>query len=302
MNSRPPAPTIPLLKNNTIDLEDLGTDQLITFARYDLPDDGDVLYPSWWGRSPEGEPIDYANDDVSPVYYDSLIADPVLGMPMPIVNDLVHKLDQGQVFYSYFLQKFNHLPEDKVESDRIYFNIGKRDLLLAPQIKESHQEHLDPDLAVTSFIPVAPPYRAMAKGDSVILKWEGIKPNGDPWPDVITRTLTVQDEDVGNVLQWNSISKAEAVKVRGGKVKLSYTINYATPTQKPSAVSGLRQLSIAAPVAPKLEAVQIKDFDGDTLDPAAYPQGITLVVPPWAGVHSGDTLILYWMGGDLIEQ
>lgn len=296
MNSRPPAPIIPLLKNNTIDLEELGPDLLSTFARYDSPEDGDLLFQSWWGRSADGEPIDYSNGDDNPIYYDSAIADPVLGMPIPIVNDLVHKLDQGQVFYSYLLKRVNLPPGDTVESERIFFYIGKRDLLLAPQIKESHQEYLDPDLPVTTFIPIAPPYRAMAKGDSVVFTWEGIKSNGDAG-SVVNRTLTLRDEHVGNVLEWSGIPRADVVRVAGGKAKLSYKINYAAPTQKPSTVSALRQLSIAAPVGPKLDAVQIKDFSGDTLDPAAYPQGVTLLITPWAGIQSGDTLTLYWMGG-----
>jgi hypothetical protein len=296
MNNRPPAPTIPLLKNNAIDLEELGGALLNTFARYDSPEDGDALYPSWWGRSAEGEPIDYANEDVNPVYYDHSIVDPEHGMPMPMENGLVHRVDRGEVFYSYLLERVNGLPDDKVESNRIFFYVGKRDLLPAPQIKESHDEHLDPELGVTDFIPVAPPYRAMSKGDTVIFKWEGITSTGAPLP-ALTRTLTVTDEHIGNVLKWSGIPKTEATKIKSGRVKLSYTINYAAPTLKPSAVSAQRQLIIVPPVTPTLEAVRIKEFSGDTLDPTAYPKGITLLVTPWQGIRSGDTLILYWIGG-----
>lgn len=291
MSSRPPAPAIPLVKNNTIDLEELGSDKLKTFALYDSPSDGDALYPSWWGRSAEGVPIDYGDEDILPIYYDKTIADPVLGMPMEMDNELVHQVDKGEVFYSYVLERLSKV---KIESNRIFFYVGKRDLLPAPQIKESHDEHLDADIDISQLTIVAPPYRAMAKGDKVTLRWEGERENGTSLPP-ITLPLNVTDSRVGNVLSWE-VSRSNAVAIKRGKVRLSYTVDYAAPSLKPSATSATRQILIIPPAATKLEKVRIKDFDGSELDPSAFPQGITLLVAPWPGMRSGDILTLYWTG------
>lgn len=291
MSSRSPAPTIPLLINNTIDLDELGSDGLRTFALYDNPEDGDALYPSWWGRSPSGEPIDYANGDVIPVIYESEYADPDLGMPMEIENALVQRLDQGEVLYSYLLERRSR---EKVESDRISFYVGRRDFLPAPQVKESHDEFLDPDFPVTTFSLVAPPYRAMAIGDVVTLRWEGVRQDGVALP-AVTRPLPITEARLGQALSWQ-IPRTEAVKVRDGKVRLSYTITYAAPTLKPTATSAQRQLVISPPTTMKLEKVRIKDFSGSDLDPSAFPQGIRLLITPWPGIRNGDVLMLYWSG------
>ncbi|POA16955.1 hypothetical protein C1886_24480 [Pseudomonas sp. FW300-N1A1] len=292
MSSRPPAPVIPVyLKNNAIDPDELGSADLITYAGYDGPIDGDLLYPSWWGRGAEGEAVDYGNGGVLPIHYDSAIADPTLGMPMEIENSLVRRLVNGEVFYSYLLER---MPGEKVESSRIFFRVGKPDALSAPQVKESHDEQLDPDFPVSSLTLVASPYRAMAAGDVVTLRWQGERQDGTQLP-AITRMLRITNTHVGKVMSW-LISRTEAVKVRGGKVSLSYTINYVAPTLKPTAVSASRQLLITPPGTRRLEQPRIKNFSGNELDPSAFPQGITLLIPPWPGLRSGDWLVVYGIG------
>lgn len=293
MSGRPPAPRITLMKtNNTIDLEELGGAPLQTYALYDNPKRGDGLYPSWWGRSADGEPIDYASGDVVPIYYDPDLADPVLGMPMEIDNVLVRRVDRGEVFYSYLLERFG---EAKIESGRLFFYVGNRDFLPAPQIKESHDEHLDlEDVDVSQLTLVAPPYSAMAKGDKVTLRWAGERETGGS-PTPVLVSLDVTDAHVGNVLSWK-IARTQAVGIRNGKVRLSYTIEYAPPTLKPAATSATRQILIIPPATAKLEKVRIKGFSGSELDPSLFPQGITVLVEPWPGIRNGDILNLYWSG------
>jgi hypothetical protein len=299
MSGRPPAPTVSLLKNNSVDLEELGSANLDTYALYDDPLTGDYLYPSWWGCSAEGEAIDYSKDSdppVNPVVYDPALAHPVFGMPMPINNDLVRRLDQGDVFYSYWLERDvrSKTKSGLIESSRIAFNVGRRDLLVAPQIKESHDEQLDPDTPSTQLTIVAPPYLAMARGDRVTLRWEGVRENGTS-PDPVTVALNITDALVGKVLSWK-VAKQHVTAIRNGKVKLSYTIVYASPSLKPNATSAARQISIILPTTTRLEKVSIKDFTGDELDPGAYPQGIKLLIQPWPGIRVGDNLVLYWTG------
>jgi hypothetical protein len=292
MSGRPPAPSITLLKNNTIDLDELGSEKLQTYALYDNPRHGDGLYPSWWGRSPSGEPIDYANGDVLPIYYDPDVADPVLGMPMEIDNAMVHRLDQGEVFYSYLLERF---AEEKIESYRLSFYVGKRDFLPAPQIKECHDEHLDvDDVGVSQLTVVIPPHRAMATGDKMTLRWAGERFDGTS-PNPVLVPLRVTDAHVGNAVSWQ-IARSQAVGIRDGKVRLSYTIEYASPTLKPAATSATREIVIKASATPKLEKIRIKGVSGDELDPDAFSKGITFLVEPWPGMRNGDILILYWTG------
>lgn len=290
MNNRPPAPLIPVMRYNAIDPDDLGGSNLITYANYPTAEDGDELTPQWWGRSAQGEAVDYGMNTL-PILYDSFVADPVLGMPLDIDNDLLQKLRGGEVFYSYLMKKRS---EDTLESLRLFFIIGRHGELFAPQVKDSHEEQLDPDFSGPTFTLVAPPYWAMAVGDVVTLRWLGVRPDGSAFPPV-TRVLRITAAQVGKVMSW-SIPRGEAGKVRGGRVELSYTITYASPTLKPTAVSGVRHLAVVAPTDDRLEAPRIKNFSGSELDPSAYPQGITLVVPIWADLRGGDLLVVFGLG------
>lgn len=72
---------------------------------------------------------------------------------------------------------------------------------------------------------------------------------------------------------------------------MSYSIEYATPTS--TTVSAMQTIRIVKPSPPLLPALRIKDFSGDSLDPSAYPNGITLQIELYPGIQSGDDVVVY---------
>ena len=112
------APVIPLLINNTLDPQHLNGGPLNTYAKYDNPQPGDVIYQSWLGRKENGDPVDIKD---TPIYIDPA-TEGEFGFLMTVANGLVVSLNKGQVFYSFFLERANGDPRE--ESKRIHFGVA----------------------------------------------------------------------------------------------------------------------------------------------------------------------------------
>ena len=291
-----PGPVIPLLINNTIDPQALNGGSLSTYAKYDNPVFGDILYQSWLGLSENNDPIDVT---CIPIYVDP-INELDLGFLMTITNDFVLKLDKGQVFYSYFLKRITDPPlAPKVESKRIHFGIGKAGRLSAPQIKESHDSQLDPDFITGPTFKVAvPPYTAMSNGDIVKLVWTGVNPDGTAGPAVPIpqKILSSTDSDLSNnpgqVLTWD-LNKTNLNALREGSLRLHYEITYATRAEEPQTVSSERSIVLKPPVLAELAAPSVIDLVGTEINPGQFPDGIRVSIPLYPGIRVGDDVLVY---------
>ncbi|RMT98096.1 hypothetical protein ALP37_04409 [Pseudomonas amygdali pv. sesami] len=288
-----PAPKVPDLQQpgNYLDLDQLGGADLLTWINYPGIEKGDWFMPNWRGCSALGAVEDYVGElvevgDLEPE-----------GMLLKINNPLLTRLDNGWVFYSYIVEGSIE------ESQRLFFYVGKRPPTAAglgvPQCKESHDLKLDPDLlwGVNQVSIVTPPYLAMREGDKVILTLDLYFDDGcpsDPW--VESRLLT--GDEVGQPLRW-SITTSVFFPIANGVALMSYRIEYADSTLITDSVT--QSLAIVAPSAALLPALRIKDFNGGSLDPEAFPGGITLLIDP-SGMQIDDDVVVYVSSGNMLVQ
>lgn len=171
-------------------------------------------------------------------------------------------------------------------------------LLPSPQIKESHDLHLDPDAINGSMTIAVVPYADMANGDVVRLLWVGTRADGSAGPTVNLpiKTLSDSDTDPSNnpsaVLNW-TVAKTSAVALRGGSISLRYEITHATSATRVDKESAPRLIQVTPPTAPELVAATIKDLVGSVINPGQFPEGIRVVVAPYPGIRPGDDLLVY---------
>ncbi len=292
-------PTVPDLKQpqNYIDLDQLGADSLLTY----IPgvQDGDTFYPNWRGCAANGEVVDFFDDLVD-------VIDPLPeGMPVWIDNALLKALDQGWVFYSYRLVD-GSLPDGVQESLRTFFFVGERldalQGLAVAQCKESQGLYLDPDMLniKRQILIVTLPYQAMRAGDKVTLTLDRYFDPDSSLPS-LTLAQTVSEKQVGAPLEWH-IDPTELLIIEDGFVEISYSIEYADPTLSPKTQSPVQTFYVVSPTTPLLPALTIKDFNGGSLDPAAYPQGVTLLVAPYPGLQIHDDIVVYVTSEDRVVK
>ena len=289
-------PVIPLLIDNTIDPQALNGGQLLTYAKYDNPKIGDVLYQNWLGMTQDGKPVDVKD---IPIFVDPVL-ETEWGFVMSVSNFFVLSLDKGQVFYSYFLKRFTDDPnEPKVESKRIHFGIGKAGRLSAPQVKESHDNQLDiAAIQGTTMTIAVAPYTAMANGDKVQLVWKGLKADGTDGPPVTIPEKILSDLDTdpannpGQVLNW-TLPKTHAYALRGGTFRLHYEITYASRDKERQSVSAERSIVVSAPILAPLAAPSVQNLVGTEINPGQFPDGIRVVIPVYPGIRRGDDVLVY---------
>ncbi|WP_059003358.1 hypothetical protein [Pseudomonas syringae] len=295
-----PQPKVPDLKQpeNYLDLDLLGTEALQTWIWYPGIAEGDFFYPNWRGCGADGELVDFFSDLIEIVDLQPQ------GALVLIENASLLKLDQGWVFYSYQLFDASTVDGRGAESLRLFFNVGKRPAafagLGAPQCRESHDLKLDPELLarVDDILFVTPPYRAMRAGDTVRLTLDLYFGEGDPFQPLV-RSKTLTHGEAGLPLQWQ-VSASDLLQIEGGHALMSYSIEYADTAL--SSQSAIQTLDIVEPLAALLPALTIKDFSGGSLDPTAYPEGITLTIQPYSGIQVDDDVVLFVSGNSQVVQ
>ncbi|GAB7529475.1 hypothetical protein PS3A_18840 [Pseudomonas sp. 3A(2025)] len=290
-----PAPTvIGLEPENWIDLDKLGTEALVTWIKYPGLDQYSEFWPNWRGCSALGEALDFADSKHT-------VEDPVSpnGERIEIGNDLLRRLDQGWVFYSYLIPDVAdpNLPGE--ESERLFFYVGKRDVPNPPdptgglgvaQFKESHDLQIALNQIVGHATVVAPAYAAMSVGDKVTLRLEfSYDENSDPGYEH-EYVLTLEAHHLNRPLEWK-MPKGQFVIFDGGLVDARYSIVYAKPTVPTT--SPVQRLRIVKDVTGQLPPLAIKDFPDPVLDPERFQDGAILQVPLYPGIQADDVVVLY---------
>ncbi|SDJ52509.1 hypothetical protein [Pseudomonas abietaniphila] len=281
-----PAPNIPTLVDDTVDLIELGTKNLLAYIRYGTNDemDGDLVTFSWVGRTSASGGLDFRSIPTR-VDKDQL---PVEGLEIEIPNTVVVGLRDGQAFYSYTVDDQGVVEESK----RLILFVGQRPAPAAhlplPQVKEAHRGFLDPKAQGPVQIVVAP-YHAMAKGDTVKLTWQAYQADGNPLSPYVN-TKTLGDTDVGFPLSW-SVSDNYFSGAADGRVEISYAVTYSTSG---STDSSRLQLKLSVPPDNRMPLPRIRDLTGDILDPAGFPNGAMIEVDPYPDIQVGDDVLVYW--------
>jgi len=294
-----PRPVIKDLQpGDWIDLDQLGTDPLLTYIKYPNIAINDVLWPNWRGCGANGEVADHSNSRVNVTTEGGYT--PQLGMPVLVPNDLLKQLNQGWAFYSYAIGSPGDPNVRGPESQRQFCYVGKRagqsSRLPVAQIKESHDLALDPD-AVSSVgaTAVVPPYRAMSVGDKVIFTWQGYYQDS-PEP-AYRETKVLKAEDLGQPLTF-TVPYTEVIGIKDEHADISYRVEYVDGAGL-SSDSDQQTLQIVAPISSPLPVITIKNYAGGPINPGHYPDGLVLQVKPvYADIHEGDWVLVYWKGSD----
>jgi hypothetical protein len=275
-------PSVPLLRDGVLDIEELVGTHLRTFIPVQELVRGDFIFPSFLGRAADGTAWDY----VTPVAYQPELAGPD-GFPIVLAAANIVALNGGEAFYSFFRKR----DDDMTESRRIYFQIGVRPVALqAPSISQAHDHHLDPEELGSTVTVTFAPYKAMAIGDSVELLWQGIKEDGSPG-GTYRRPVQVNEGNIGRPLTWE-VTQANWITLGNGSIELSCTVTFA----EGHVASHTRTLSLSATSTPLLPPATVKGLTGTELDPGAWPEGIELHATLYPGARVGDELFFYWVG------
>lgn len=298
----PPAPLVPGLGNdNAIDLDALGSDDIVTYVQYPELAQGHIIAPQWRGRTYAGETVDESNRQVVDERLE-LDDDGQPRMPIAIDNASAVALAQGEVFYSYSYSSDGGTTFSD-ESQRLFFYVGKRSwmsslLLPVAHLKESHDLYVDTARVPTSGATVlTAPYQAMAVGDELEFVWVAYRATGGN-PTTHRLYKTVAAEEVGRPLEW-TLSRVQLVLIQnGGHGVMSYNVTYADPVtpNTSSTRSAEQRIRGMAPDAPLLAALSITGHAGGTIDPSVYPLGVPLRIPTYPGLQVGDSVMLYAEG------
>lgn len=162
------------------------------------------------------------------------------------------------------------------------------DLLPVPQIRESNDLVVDlaAEEGVMDFTVVAAPYAAMAVDDVVSL--DILITGFGPLDPIV---ITLDQTDLGQPLQWRVPATNFSI-FEGYQALMTYSITHANGVGTTVSVEQTFALEAKAP-PPSLEPMFIEGFNGETLNPNDYLNGITLVIPPYADIRNGDELVLY---------
>lgn len=288
-----PAPKVPLNAANELDLDQLGSSNLVTHVYFPGIEaaKGGFIYPNWRGCTAAGDAGDNANN-AWPIN-ETLGPE---GLPIEFPNALLKRLDLGWVFLSYLVRLPGApMPGPDDESKRLFFYVGVRasadSHLPVPQIKQSHGLELDADRNVVPANGVTvsvPAYIAMAVGDLVTLIWRGFTETGTARP--LNPVWTVREADVGKPLT-RLVGRNDVMLIEKGRLELKYKITYAGGGN--DSLSAQQNFRIVPPTQPSLPIPIIDRHGGGPLDPDLFPDGITVRITLYPGARSGDVVTLY---------
>ncbi|MFJ3367252.1 hypothetical protein [Pseudomonas sp. NPDC086251] len=178
---------------------------------------------------------------------------------------------------------------------------GMTTLLPVAQFEKSHNLEFDPRAIKDGMLViVAPAYQAMSAGDNVPLTIEFEKKGFPIVIEPVIREKTLTESDIGLPLQW-TVEPSKFFQFPTFHATFSYRIDYATDddTAKPTTHSEKQEFHLVAPTSDLLPRLAVKDYDGDMLDPEAFPKGIVLDIPLYDGIQVGDDVVLYALGKTL---
>ncbi|WP_060513254.1 hypothetical protein [Pseudomonas sp. NBRC 111124] len=297
--TRPAKPDIEgLTADNEVDVVALGGKDLDTYIKYEGMGNNDELHVKWQGASPVGEPF----DDIEQIIP---VRDPgERGQLVTISNRILSDTLGGTAFYSYYIND-----DEETESFRQFCRIGllppveqAEQALSVPLILESHNQVVAVNELDGSGANVwVAPYQTMREGDTLTLCAEINDEGGDPIPPVPTKYVHVlEKEDVGKVLRFRVPKNKFRV---GGRAHFYYLLKQDGHADELKSSSQDFEIRDNYPAwkddETLLDPAKIDNYDGGSLDPGGYPQGLTVRIRQARGVKAGDVALLYWWTGEV---
>lgn len=281
-----PAPVIPLLDGDSLDLDKLGRGNLKTYINYPGLKLGDELWPRFFGCGATGEIFDR---DPTPQLVVELQPDG--SCLIEIDNALLKGLDKGVAFYSYaktvYPKEASASHDAEETSTRLLFYINKpvESALSVPLPHFMESDGLEVDLSRVSGEGqvITTNYPFMAVDDKVVLSWN------DEYGFTENYTKQLKAEDLGNPLVWR-IDSAN-LQMAGTWCELAYSIQYEGGGESRSSVQRFAIVDSGSGQLPSLPAPEVPGHSGGMLDPSQYLQGLPVKVEDY-GAQVGDELLL----------
>lgn len=287
-------PFIPLLDlaTESVEVDSVGPQGLETYLPIPGFSPGDFAHINWRSRMASGAPLDivdrvriFETDDEGRALYVISQAD-------------MQALDGGDVFFSYHVDTADGSAGE--ESLRLHFHVsrpmGGALPLGVAQVMECHDRIIDiEDVEGAGALVVTPPYQSMALGDVLELSWTGYF-DDDFSLGPVTQEITLVDEaQLGRPLQWTLDYSNIALYV-DGYADLEYSITYANGeiTASPRQRFHIKQGEPSG--LPRLAPPRIPGETSHAVNPVAYPNGIEIEIPAYAGLRTGDQVVLYITG------
>lgn len=280
-------PIVPdLTAFDEIDLETLGSADLVAFIKYTGMQAGDLVSPRWVGSSPSGDAFDDVGATV-PVTESDLER----GLLVTIKNDTLTSAAGGWAFFSY--------AQGGRESLRQFCYIGLRargqdERLSVMQAIQSQGLVIHPDALDAAGVRfLVPPYQAMQAGDKITLTVAGYDEDGIE-DDEERKVLTVTQEHLDKAALSHDVRRTFFRFIDPGYVLASYEIEFVDGEHAESPVQRLIVDSTAT-LPPLLDKPVIDGHDeGDPLDPTRFRNGLVVRVPMYDEMAVSDRIVLRW--------
>ncbi|AJQ48466.1 MULTISPECIES: hypothetical protein [Pseudomonas] len=281
-----PAPTIPLLDGDSLDLDKLGSEDLKTYINYPGLALGHVISARFFGCGAAGEIFDR---DPTAQVVERL--EPDGSFLVEVDNALLKGLDKGVAFYSYaVISRFKEastLRHVEETSTRLLFYINKQvEPALSvplPHFVDSDGLEIDLSRVTGDGQVITSNYPFMAVNDKVVLSWK------DEYGYSETFTKPLIKEDLDEPLVWR-IDSANLL-MAGAWCELAYSIQYESGGESHSPVQRFAIVTSGSGQLPSLPAPEVPGHSGGMLDPSQYLQGLPVTVEDY-GAQVGDELLL----------
>ena len=165
---------------------------------------------------------------------------------------------------------------------RLRLSTGKK--LPAPLLSAAKGGVIDP--AWSKAVVTVKPYPLMTCGDEVLLLWQGLNSDGEPYRHEVRRCVTERhvDRDVIFVVRAPHIAELDS-----GSLEITYRVR-GKRLPAPMDSESLQLVIGDAPL--QLLPVVADDAVGGSLDPRRVPDGTCLTIRPYSRMAVGDRLIL----------
>jgi hypothetical protein len=250
--------------------------------RYLEMTDGDLISLVWSGTRANGNP--YLHE----VPYTVTAGDARLKHITLLVESMhITPLDGGTL--DLFYRVSNDLAQARKieESEHLWVKVGTiLATLPAPLVDETQDGVLDPAL-VPRNATLRIPYLGTAKGDVVTYHWKGIFRDG-----TTTDQMPITTGLVGRSLTFRI--DAQFIKPNmNQQVEVRYTVK--RPTSDDYEYSELLLLIVGTLIG-ELPAPEVKEADGNALNPIKALPHLTVKVPRYATMETSDRLSVTWTG------
>lgn len=274
-----PAPTISEVIGETLEPS---VSRATVHIRYLEMTDGDLISLVWSGTQTNGNP--YLHE----VPYTVTAGDARLKhITLLVENVHITPLDGGTL--DVFYRVANDLAQTRKIDESDYFSVKVGTILAtlpAPLVDKMQDGVLDPALVPLNAI-LRIPYLGTAKGDELTYYWRGISPAG-----TTTDRLPITTGLVGKPLTFRI--DAQFIKPNmNQQVEVRYTLKRAATGEYET--SELLLLIVGTLIG-ELPAPEVKEADGNALNPIKAQAYLTVKIPRYATMETTDRLSVTWTG------